>query len=242
MKQKNKKDMRLESLFSEYAQDEKMPSASVTQAAKEYMNKQRATEEVTVPVEATAGGGSSPRKTFGNKKPFYIAAFVLVVLIIALACYFATQKSSGTDLLMGLSSVSSGQLSETSIEYTDKDFLPFVNSSAVTEYKEYALTGVVDNYGEGDMVAYYVSFNTSENISVSVYVEVGGIYLTDLTAYKKIKTEKNINGITFYFKNEQDYSSCYFNYNNYGYNVAIDTKDKSAASGILSYISNSFKR
>ena len=67
MKEKNKKDERLEALFSEYAQDEKMPPVNVMQAAKEYMNKERATEQVAVPVTVTAGENGSDRPVNGSR-------------------------------------------------------------------------------------------------------------------------------------------------------------------------------
>ena len=119
--------------------------------------------------------------------------------------------------------------------------MPFVNEYSVTEYKEYVLTDEVGSYAKGDVVVYYISFNTSDDISVSVYVEANGIYLEDLDKYKQIATQKELAGITFYFNSDKDDSLCYFNYNNFGYNIKIDTTDRSVANGILTFISDSFK-
>ena len=243
MKEKNKKDERLDALFSEYAQNEKMPSANVTQAAKEYMNKERVTEQVAVPVTVTAGENGSDRHVNGsrNNKALYVAAIGLFLVLAALICYFALKKPDGLEFLTGLSPVSSEQITEVNADYSEKEFLPFVNSSAVTEYKEYILNEAVGYYEKGDTAAYYISYNSSENIEISVYVEADGLYLTTLDEYKQIKTKKELDGIIFYFSQEKNNSLCYFNYNNFGYNVKIDTTDKSVANGILTFISDSFK-
>ena len=74
MKEKNKKDERLDALFSEYAQNEKMPSVNITQAAKKYMNKERETAQVAVPVTVTASANGSDRPVNGslNNNALYI--------------------------------------------------------------------------------------------------------------------------------------------------------------------------
>ena len=243
MKEKNKKDERLDALFSEYAQNEKMPSVNVTQAAKEYMNKERGTEQVAVPVTVTASENGSDRPVNGsrNNKALYIAAIGLFLVLAALICYFALKKPDRLEFLMGLSPVSSEQITEVNADYSEKDFLPFVKSSAVTEYKEYILNEAVDYYEKGDTAAYYISYNSSENIEISVYVEADGLYLTALDEYKQITTEKELDGIIFYFSQEKNNSLCYFNYNNFGYNIKIDTTDRSVANGVLTFISGSFK-
>lgn len=243
MKEKNKKDERLEALFSEYAQDEKMPPVNVMQAAKEYMNKERVTEQVAVPVTVTADENGSDRPVNGsrNNKTLYIAAIGLFLVLAALICYFALKKPDRLEFLMGLSPVSSEQITEVNADYSEKEFLPFVNSSAVTEYKEYVLNEAVGYHEKGDTAAYYISYNSSENIEISVYVEAGGLYLTALDEYKQITTEKELDGIIFYFSQGKNNSLCYFNYNNFGYNIKIDTTDRSVANGILTFISDSFK-
>lgn len=243
MKEKNKKDERLEALFSEYAQDEKMPPVNVMQAAKEYMNKERVTEQVVVPVTVTAGENGSDRPVNGsrNNKTLYIAAIGLFLVLAALICYFALKKLDVLEFHMGLSPVSSEQITEVNADYSEKEFLPFVNSSAVTEYKEYVLKEAVGYHEKGDTAAYYISYNSSENIEISVYVEADGLYLTALDEYKQITTEKELDGIIFYFSQGKNNSLCYFNYNNFGYNIKIDTTDRSVANGILTFISDSFK-
>lgn len=240
MKDNNKKDERLEELFAGYMRDEKMPSANVTQTAKEYMQKQRATEKVSVAVPAVVGDGNSAGtgslSSFKNDKPLYIASVVLLAFAVALIVYFSIKKPDGFEFLAGLSPVSSEQLTETTSEYKNREFLSFVNASAVTECKEYVLTESTGNYNKGDTVAYYIAFNSSENVFVSVYVEVSGIYLTDLDEYKRITEEKKLNGITFYFSPSKNSYLCYFGYNNLGYNVKIDTNNRDVANGILTYI------
>ncbi len=231
MKEKNKKDERLEALFSEYAQDEKMPPVNVMQAAKEYMNKERVTEQVAVPVTVTAGENGSDRPVNGsrNSKTLYIAAIGLFLVLAALICYFALKKLDVLEFHMGLSPVSSEQITKVNADYSEKEFLPFVNSSAVTEYKEYVLNEAVGYHEKGDTAAYYISYNSD------------GLYLTALDEYKQITTEKELDGIIFYFSQGKNNSLCYFNYNNFGYNIKIDTTDRSVANGILTFISDSFK-
>ena len=136
MKEKNKKDERLEALFSEYAQDEKMPPVNVMQAAKEYMNKERVTEQVAVPVTAGENGSDRPVNGSRNNKTLYIAAIGLFLVLAALICYFALKKLDVLEFHTSLSPVSSEQITEVNADYSEKEFLPFVNSSAVTEYKE----------------------------------------------------------------------------------------------------------
>lgn len=243
MKEKNKKDKQLEALFSEYVQDEKMPPVNVTQSAKEYMNKQRVAEQIAVPVTVTASesGSDSSLTDFRNNKATYIVVIGLLLVLTALVFYFTLKKSDGLEFLTGLSPVSSEQITEVNADYSEKEFLPFVNSFAVTEYKEYVLNEAVGYYKKGGTVAYYISYNSSENIGISVYVEADGLYLTDLNEYKQITTEKEINGIMFYFSQGKDNSLCYFNYNNFGYNIKIDTTDRSIVNGILTFVSSSFK-
>lgn len=243
MKEKNKKDERLESLFSEYVQDEKMPPVNVTQVAKEYMNKKRVTEKVAVPVTVTAGENGSDRPMDGSRsnKAVFIAVIGLFLAFVVWICCVVLKKNGGFEFFSDLSPVSPEQITEVDTEYSDKEFLPFVNTSAVTEYKEYILNEAVGDYDKGDTVAYYISYNSIEDVEISVYVEADGLYLTALDEYKQITAEKELGGIMFYFNQEKNDSLCYFNYNNFGYDVKIDTDDRSIANGILTFISDSFK-
>ena len=243
MKEKNKKDERLEALFSEYAQDEKMPPVNVMQAAKGYMNKERVTEQVAVPVTVTAGENGSDRPVNGSRsnKAVFIAVIGLFLAFVVWICCVVLKKPGGFEFFSDLSPVSSEQITEVNADYSEKEFLPFVNSSAVTEYKEYVLNEAVGYHEKGDTAAYYISYNSSENIEISVYVEADGLYLTALDEYKQITTEKELDGIIFYFSQGKNNSLCYFNYNNFGYNIKIDTTDRSVANGILTFISDSFK-
>ena len=243
MKEKNKKDERLESLFSEYVQDEKMPPVNVTQVAKEYMNKKRVTEKVAVPVTVTAGENGSDRPMDGSRsnKTVFIAVIGLFLAFVVWICCVVLKKNGGFEFFSDLSPVSPEQITEVDTEYSDKEFLPFVNTSAVTEYKEYILNEAVGDYDKGDTVAYYISYNSIEDVEISVYVEADGLYLTALDEYKQITAKKELGGIMFYFNQEKNDSLCYFNYNNFGYDVKIDTDDRSIANGILTFISDSFK-
>lgn len=243
MKEKNKKDERLESLFSEYVQDEKMPPVNVTQAAKEYMNKKRVTEKVAVPVTVTAGENGSDRPMDGSRsnKAVFIAVIGLFLAFVVWICCVVLKKTGGFEFFSDVSPVSPEQITEVDTEYSEKEFLPFVNTSAVTEYKEYILNEAVGDYDKGDTVAYYISYNSIEDVEISVYVEADGLYLTALDEYKQITAEKELGGIMFYFNQEQNDWLCYFYYNNFGYDVKIDTDDRSIANGILTFISDSFK-
>ena len=119
MKEKNKKDERLESLFSEYVQDEKMPPVNVTQAAKEYMNKKRVTEKVAVPVTVTAGENGSDRPMDGSRsnKAVFIAVIGLFLAFVVWICCVVLKKPGGFEFFSDLSPVSPEQITEVDTAY-----------------------------------------------------------------------------------------------------------------------------
>lgn len=245
MKRKSEKDERLDSLFSEYAQSEKMPSENVTSPAKEYLNKQRKPEKIRVATPATAGneGTVRPIRTYKSGTIFYITAFVLFAIVITVVCYFSAKKSDRRDFLSYPTTVTSDKLSEANgTEYTDKNFLPFIDDASVNEYREYVLTEKVGTFDKGDVVVYYVLFATSENVAVSLYVEEKGFYWAALDEYKHMTTETEVDGITVFVNSDAVHSKCYFSYNDFGYNISIHTNDNGIANEILSYISESLKK
>lgn len=234
-----KKDERLNGLFSEYLQEGEEPPASVTTGAKELMRKRAAALSVA---ETENGGGTLGRTGFfGRDKTLYVVAAVALFLVLLSACLFLIGRGSGDDFLVGLSQVESLQLSERVKDYEEKDFLPFVNAASVTEYKEYSLNDDIDRYGKGNVLVYYTEFVTADGIVVTVYTEVEGIYLDNLSAYKQKKSAQKIGEICFYRQSDSDGEAYYFTYSSYGYNLQIGSTERGVVNGILGYIAQSFQ-
>lgn len=243
MNDQNKKDNRLDELFSEYVEDGQIPSESVTNKAKQYMAAQRAAQTAEVPVTVTANGGSQGGNGIkARQAALWAFAAVLLVVAVALVCYFALRRSDSPDLVTGMAPLSSQQLAEESSNFADEPFLVFVDKSSVKEYKTYTLTENVNTYCKRDVAVYYIKFQTADNVDVTLHVEVGGMYWTALDEYKRLPDVKDIDGVKVYCNARKNDGMYYFGYNDFGYNLHVDTHGKAVADGVLTYIVDSLQQ
>ncbi len=244
MKKLDKKDQQLNAIFAEYIEEGKMPSKNVTLAAKDYLNKEYATEDVLATATATTNnhGLNHSLNNLKNRKLFYLAAFIVCAFLIAFGSYFITKSSLDSVQSAGLNLISLDQLDEKYQEYKEKDFLPFINNSDVKTYSEYNLKENLGSYNSGDTIAYFIKYNIESNFDVSLYVENKSIYIIELADYKNSKNNETINQITFFYNFKDDKYLYYFSYKNYGYNLTIDGVAKSTIDNYLTYISSSLKK
>lgn len=242
MEKKTKKDEQLNAIFAQYIDEGKMPSKKVTFAAKDYLNKEYATEQVLAPVTETNDNGlNHSLNNSKNNKFIYLAAFIICAILIAFISYYFTKNALYGNQGVGLSLISLDQLDEKSLNYKEKDFLPFIEEINVNTYKEYSLKEDSDSYKAGDSIVYFIDYQTSENIDVSLYIENKGIYIIDLADFKNSKNKDKIENITFFYNFKNNKYFYYFNYKDYGYNLTINSSDKNQINNYLSIVANSFK-
>lgn len=246
---KDKKDEKLNNLFSDYVQEEQLPPESVTANAAEFMrtNAQKQKSAVAVPIAETAEG--SERGGNAERKKYIIAiaaAFVVLVLCAVLICYaIANPKldSEPFDLATSVEreQISEEQLQETSDEGTatsDERRIPaFVEQNSITEYKEYALTEAVGDYSTGEIVLRYLEFSVAEK-QAKLYVESENIYFDELAFYKGYEADLTYSGINFLYgiDKEQAAAYVYFQVDSYGYNLELNTSDSDVLQSILADI------
>lgn len=244
MKKHDKKDQKLNAIFSKYIDEGKMPSQDVTCAAKEYLNKEYVVEESLVPATATTNnhGLNNSLNSSKNNKIIYLVAFIVFVILIAFASYYFTKKSINSVQGVGLNPISMNDLNKNYTNYKAKEFLPFVEDKKVNSYTEYTLKEDANSYKIGDTVAYFVDYNTSEDIEISLYIEENGIYLIDLAEYKKATSNVKINNITFFYNLKSDECLYYFNHKNYGYNLSINSSNRTLITNYLTYITDCFNK
>ena len=243
MKRHDKKDQKLNAIFAKYIDEGKMPSQNVTSAAKDFLNKECVVEESLVPVTATNNHGlNNSLNSSKNNKLFYLVAFIMFAILIAFTSYYLTKKSINSVQGVGLSPISMNDLDKDYGNYKTKEFLPFVEDKKVKSYIEYNLKEDTSSYKSGDTVAYFINYNTSEDVEIDLYVENNGVYLIDLAEYKKATNNEKINDITFFYNFKNDECLYYFNHKNYGYNLTINSSDKTLITNYLTYITNCFNK
>ncbi len=244
MKKHDKKDQKLNAIFSKYIDEGKMPSKNVTCAAKDYLNKECVVEESLVPATATTNnhGLNNSLNSSKNNKIIYLVAFIMFAILIAFTSYYFTKKSINSVQGVGLSPISMNDLDKNYENYKTKEFLPFVEEKKVKSYIEYNLKEDTSSYKAGDTVAYFVDYNSSEDVEISLYIEKNGIYLIDLAEYKKANSNVKINDITFFYNFKTDECLYYFNHKNYGYNLIINSSDKTLITNYLTYITDCFNK
>lgn len=97
-----------------------------------------------------------------------------------------------------------------------------------------------NNYnGSGsDAVVYYSEYITDDGCLVSMYVETGPYYLTELEFYKSLDKTLTINKHTVQvsYNKSENTSYCYFEDAGSGYNIKIGTSDKTYVKKILADI------
>lgn len=243
---KNGKDEKLSELFSAYTSEEKSPDISATNKAKEYMNKTRVAEKATVAAVETAGGSSAGSDAGLNnrKKTLITVAVALFLIAFAIVCYHVANKRGG-GACFSSSALKTVEITEdnvTSTNYEYKDFLPFIESEYVERYDEYKLKNSEAGYNKGDIVAYYVKVNITENEEIAdtefeIYVELPRVKVKKLEEYKNAPKSKKIENIVFYYGSEGG-DAYYFVHSDYGYNLKfIKSDDKTA---VLTYIAGKF--
>lgn len=243
---KNGKEEKLSELFSAYTSEEKSPDISATSKAKEYMNKTRVAEKATVAAVETAGGSSvgSDAGLNNRKKTLITVAVALFLIAFAIVCYHVANKRGG-GACFSSSALKTVEITEdnvTSTNYEYKDFLPFIESEYVERYAEYKLKNSEAGYKKGDIVAYYVKVNITENEEIAdtefeIYVELPRVKVRKLEEYKNAPKSRKIENIVFYYGSEGG-DAYYFVHSEYGYNLKfIKSDDKTA---VLTYIAGKF--
>lgn len=243
MKDKNRKDEQLNSLFRAYVEEEESPPERVTDKAKQYMQEAPERVEVTQPVLADgngAGGAQTRRHTINMRLVWSCVAFLLIVALLLL-WYFLRGGDSFSSINQ-YGRISRSQLTETSLTYSEQEFLPFIESEDVAVYKEYALNEDFGTYEQGEIVLYYLEYTEQEDTQAQLYVEVGDIDFDELDAYKNLEDYREYENIARYIaiETEDDLTYINFLYDIYSYNLMIDTSLDRSVEIILERIDNSF--
>lgn len=240
MKDHDKKDEELSALFCAFVEEKQSPPPSITQKAKALMNgnvAETAKEEI---LSQSTGGESVSRGNSSNKKSsYYLAAAVLALLSAMLFLLYAIRQPSLS--LIGSTPLERSALTERTTEYSEKDFLPFIEKNSVTCYTEFSLKEDADRYHANDVVAYYLEYRT-EGVSLFLYVESKGVYLTETNDYKQARALHKYDKISFRVDTDskQTFALCYFTHDRYGYNLGILSADKEKIEGILKTINELF--
>lgn len=89
-----------------------------------------------------------------------------------------------------------------------------------------------------DAVVYYSEYITDDGCPVSMFVETGPYYLTELEFYKSLDKAVTVNKHTVYvsYNKKENISYCYFENAGAGYNIKIGTSDKAKVKKILADI------
>ncbi len=81
----------------------------------------------------------------------------------------------------------------------------------MTCYTEFSLKEDADRYHANDVVAYYLEYRT-EGVSLFLYVESKGVYLTETNDYKQARALHKYDKISFRVDTDskQTFALCYF--------------------------------
>ncbi len=244
MRDENRKDEQLDSLFKAYIEEEEIPPERVTDKAKRYMQGEPERVEVTEPVFAagTGAGGAQAGRHTKNMRLVWICVAFLSVVVLLLLWYFLHDNGNFFTTLSGYSRVSRSQLTETSPEYREQEFLPFVESEDVAVYKEYALKEDVNPYRRGDVVLYYLEYTAQTNVQAQLYVEMADIDFDELDAYKSLEDHREYENITYYIGSapEAARTYIYFRHDAYSYNLRIDSSSETSVEAVLKNIDDHF--
>ena len=187
MAMKKYKDEQLNALFGTYLEEGKIPDGRVTEKAKRVLEERRsaqtvwAAEPVLVGSAATGHTASALHMSKRRKAETGILAAVLGCALLLLGWVLCLQLFSSGPIVFNWS-----QLSKVTgtVNYEQKDFLPFVAEDSVNRYDEYELNEESPYYEEyeGDIVLYYVQFE-SYGVMVDIFIEVAGFELDSLDGY-----------------------------------------------------------
>lgn len=248
MKHKNEKDERLESLFSDYMSGKESPSINVTLKAKEYMRQQKSKVAVTERAAVTDTGDvfGSDAVPQNRRIAAYCGAFLFVIAILTAVILIGNMNekkpAAGDGFLQSVMAASGSELEVRTAEYSAKEFIPFVEKSSVSEYREYSekrstVSEAQDSQESGKAVAYYLEY-TVDGVRTRLYVEESRVENSVSSSVPSM----NEDGIPQLVQkaNAKD-PSCYgFSRDGYIYYFEFETTDKKAINEILDKIRKSF--
>ncbi|MGN1094019.1 MAG: hypothetical protein ACI4SC_03475 [Candidatus Neoclostridium sp.] len=243
MQNKDRKDEKLDRLFTEYVEQNEKPSENVMLKAKEYMKKSPERVAATSPVRVAAAGAGGERAQNPKKNVQFIVLLtgIIAVAIVVLALMQLINSTAPSPASVN-GTISRAQLTEISKLYEQKDFLPFVEAETVTEYKEYALTQRVENHEEGDVVVYYVEYARSDAVAARLNVKVSDIAFDELSYYETLTDYYEAGGIVFGVSAEKVSGNTYvyFSKGDYVYCLTVETDGQTQIETILDHIAECF--
>ena len=211
MRDKNIKDEELNALFRAYVEEEESPLESVTDKAKKFMQQQPERIAVTEPVLATENGTGGDKTGRHTKNMWLILVYCgvfLFVVALSFLWYFLSTNGGPLASINKLNIVSRSQLSETSATFSEQEFIPFINSKDVVDYKEYSLTNDNDHQNR-EVVLYYLEYTEQANTQAKLYVEVGGLDFDELNNYQQLNEYQRFENITYFVGFEMESSLTY---------------------------------
>ena len=243
---KKYKDEQLDALFGTYLEEGKIPDGRVTEKAKQALAERRSVQTVwaaePVPAGSAATGhtASVSHMSRRRKAETGILAAVLGCALLLLGWILCLQLFSSEPIVLNWS-----QLSKVTgtVNYEQKDFLPFVSEDSVNQYDEYELNEESPYYEEyeGDIVLYYVQFE-SYGVMVDIFIEVAGFELDSLDEYLEIDDYYGEEEPYLYLAIDEEAGRtyAYFSYDIYSYYLEIYTADESLVYDIMIEIIYSF--
>lgn len=249
MKNKNEKDERLESLFSDYMSGKESPSINVTLKAKEYMRQQKSKVAVTERAAVTDTGDvfGSESAPWNRRIAAYCGAFLLVIAVLTAVILIGSMNEKkptpGDGFLQSVMAAGESELEVRPAEYSSKEFIPFVDGTSVSEYREYSEKGSISSGDREEnetakAVAYYLEY-TVDGVKTRLYVKEGGN-----SADSDSTSDAALNGgdiPQLVQKASKNDPSCYgFSHGGYVYYFEFETTDKKAINEILDKIKKSF--
>lgn len=242
MRNDEKKDELIGSLFAEYVEESDLPPEEVTLKARKFLQKSPERVEVRTPVYAEERkGGESTHRARKIPAPVFILAGIMIIVAVALIIAHALNGNNPLTT-SNFNIVSRAQLAEITRAYARKDFLSFVESDSVTVYKEYALTEKVSNHNQGEVVAYYLEYAETDDVSARLYVENNFIALDELTYYEDMTGSYSARKITFKVNGDatDNLTYVYFTYGDYTYYLIIGASRQADIETILDRIDGNF--
>lgn len=242
MKDENKKDEKINSLFESCADSAPLPDISVTYGAKRLLREQSA--------ENSRPSHSGAKKSFRSamKSFFYPVAAVCALLLVTGIAYINGFLPGQNDSVnrYGVSMYSESQLTKTSAEFVCQDFVPFVKAESVLSCEQFTLN-VRSGSGENgvsdasDVVMYYIQYVLRDNVYVKLKVEVGAFRLDELDVYKKMEP---LPAADYSLEFKSDFSGdvyrLYFSRGIYSYNIETENAVREDIDALIDDIDHSF--
>ncbi len=243
---KKYKDEQLDALFGAYLKEGRSPDDRVTERAKRALSEGKSVQTVWAAESVLAGecgtghANLAPHMSKRRKAETGILAAVLGCALLLLGWVLCLQLFSSGPIVFNWS-----QLSKVTgtVNYEQKDFLPFVAEDSVSQYDEYELNEESPYYEEyeGDIVLYYVQFE-SYGVMVDIFIEVAGFELDSLDGYLEIDDCYGEEDPYLYIATDEEAGRtyAYFGYDIYTYYLEIYTTEESLIYDIMEEIIYSF--